>query len=236
MSDVDRIIRKIAALLARAADEASSPAEVSHAIHVAHKLMERYNLTLDEVRIGREELRRAEHSVSREQSQYANVIATAIARLAQCRVQGERGGEDHYLFIGLKVDVEYANWLFRASWAALARGWTAYRASTEGEALARDHAPEAVERHYKLGFSIDLAQRIKALADADLNRNALVAMKHQRIDAELGHAAAQKPRRDVVVAKRKLEEAFRSGAEASRSVPLRQEVGQQGSIGDSSDA
>jgi len=232
--DVGRIIRKIAALLARAADEASSPAEVAHAIHVAHKLMQRYNLTLDEVMIRREEVRRTEHAVGRDDSQYANILATAIARLAQCRAQGERGAEDYYIFVGLRVDVDYAEWLFRASLAAMARGWTAFRSSPEGAAAERDHEPAAVERHYKLGFSVDLARRIKALADADLNRNALVVLKDQRIDAELGAAGAQRSSQAVVAVKRKLEEAFRSGAEASRVVPLRQAVEKPDPAGDSS--
>lgn len=220
----DPIIRKIAALLARAADDASSPAEVAHAIHVAHKLMERHNLTLDEVRIRREEVRRWEFAVDPGEGRYANIMATAIARLAQCRAQGERGAMHHYSFTGLRVDVDYAEWLLRACSAALARGWTAFRASPQYASLERDHAPPAVERHYKLGFSVDLARRIKALADADRNRNALVVLKDERIDAELGAAAGQRSTKALVAVQEKLSGAFQSGAEASRTVPLRQEI------------
>jgi hypothetical protein len=225
------IIRKIAALLARAADEASSPAEVGHAIHVAHKLMEQHNLTLDEVLIRHEEVRRSEFAVDPKDSRYANIMVTAIARLAQCRAQGERGTLDHYTFIGLRVDVEYAEWLMRASSAALARGWNCFRSSQQFAALGQNHDQSSVERHYKLGFSVDLARRIKALADADQTRNALVVLKGERIDAELGAAGAQMSTNALVAVQHNLSEAFQSGAEASRDVPLRHQIDEQGSTG-----
>ncbi len=221
------IIRKIAALLARAEDKASSPAEVAHAIHVADKLMRRYNLDRDEVRLRKEEMRRSERTVSRPDSPYANTIAVAIGRLAQCRTTGERGREDHYIFSGLRVDVDYAEWLFRASWAAFHQGWSAYLVSAQHrQLLDKGGAPEAIENHYKPGFSVDLADRIKALAksNAEATGTALICLKNELIEQAFGMADG--PSTSLVAVKGSLAAAYRSGADESRKVGLRQTVGQ----------
>ena len=227
MKDHDRIVRKIAALLARAADDASSPAEVGHAIHVAHKLMEQHNLTLDEVAVGQEEMRQAPFEVHPNDSEYANILVTAIARLAQCNAQGFKGPLHLFVFTGLRVDVLYAEWLFRACAAAMVRGWNAFESSSQYEELRRAHDVPAIERHFKLGFSVDLARRMKALAEADRTPNALVVVKQQRIES-VREAAAQKNRYDLVRVSQRLSQAFQSGAKASQSVPLRQQVDDRG--------
>jgi hypothetical protein len=224
--DEAAIIRKIAALLARAEDSASSPTEVAHAIYIANKLMLRYNLSRDEVRLRREEMRRSERIVSRADSRYANTIAVAIGRLAQCRTTGERGARDHYIFSGLRADVDYAEWLFRASWAALHQGWEAYRASAEHQQLIeKGGAPAAVEYHYKLGFSIDLADRIKALAQSNFEATgtALICLKNELIEQAFGKARG--PSVSLVPIRSSLEAAFQSGADESRKVGLRQTIG-----------
>ncbi len=220
------IIRKIAALLARAEDGASSPAEVAHAINIADKLMRRYNLSRDEVRLRQEKMRRSERSVSRANSRYANTIAAAIGRLAQCRATGERGARDHYIFSGLRVDVDYADWLFRASWAALGQGWAAYCGSAQHQQLIqKGGAPEAIEYHYKLGFSMDLADRIKTLAESNAaaTGTALICLKNELIEQAFGKA--QGPSVSLVPIRTSLAAAFQSGADESRKVGLRQTIG-----------
>lgn len=224
--DQAAILRKIAALLARAEDSASSPAEVAHAVRIADRLMRRYNLSRDEVRLRQEEMRRCAWSVSREQSDYANTIAVAIARLAQCRVTGERGERDHYAFAGLRVDVDYAEWLFRASWAALRQGWEAYQGSPQHDRLIDEgSAAGAIEHHFKLGFSIDLAERIKKLVQGDVEGTgtALVSLKNALIEQAFGSAKGTST--TFVAVRSSLQDAYRSGAYASREVGLRQAIG-----------
>lgn len=222
------IMRKITALLARAEDGASSPAEVEHAIRIADKLMRRYNLSRDEVRLRREEMRRSARAVDRATSEFANMIAVAIARLAQCRLTGERAANDRYTFTGLRVDVDYAEWLFRASLAALHQGWRAYQASPQHAQLAGEGAePGVIERHYKLGFSIDLAERIKALAQdaAESTGTALVCLKRELIEQAFG--AGSKTSVDLVCIKGDLQPAYRSGVAEARKVGLRQTLERQ---------
>lgn len=224
--DEAAILRKIAALLARAEDSASSPAEVAHAIRTADALMRRYNLTRDEVRLRREEMRRCHWSVGRDHSDYANTMAVAIARLAQCRVTGERGERDHYAFAGLGVDVDYAEWLFRASWSALRQGWQAYRGSPQHARLAGEgSAPEAIEHHFKLGFSIDLAERIKKLVQdgAQTAGTALISLKNELIEQAFGSAKGTSTK--LVAVRSNLQAAYRAGAFASRHVGLRPAIG-----------
>ena len=225
--DEAAVIRKIAALLARAEDGASSPAEVAHAVHIADKLMRRYNLDRTDVRLRQEKMRRSERGISPNDSDYANTIAVAIGHLAQCRTSGERGRDQHfYIFSGLRVDVDYAEWLFRASWGALRQGWDSYRTSRQYAQLIEDGATAAaIERHYKFGFSSDLADRLKGLAkrNAIETGTSLIALKHDLIAQAFGPAAGTSVRWEVVRAD--LQAAYRSGADAAKQVRLRQSIG-----------
>jgi hypothetical protein len=224
--DEAAILRKIAALLARAEDSASSPAEVAHAIRTADVLMRRYNLTRDEVRLRREEMRRCRWSVGRDHSDYANTMAVAIAKLAQCRISGERGQRDHYTFAGLRVDVDYAEWLFRASWSALRQGWDAYKLSPQHARLTDEGgSPAAIEHHFKLGFSMDLAERIKKLVQdhAAAAGTALIALKNELIEQTFGTAKGTST--TSVAVRSSLFAAYRAGAYASRDVGLRPAIG-----------
>lgn len=226
MVDDAAIIRKIAALLARAEDSASSPAEIAHAILIADKLMRQYNLDRDEVRLRQEEMRRIRYLFNREDSAYANTLIVAIARLAQCQLNGERCADrDQYFFFGLRVDVDYATWLLRASWAVLLQGWKAYKHSPAAKRLIDDGAPPAaIEHHYKLGFAAELSTRIKSIAEQDATSTALVCLKTSLIQQAFGQASSATAI-DMVRVKHDLREAFQSGADASKEVGLRQELG-----------
>lgn len=220
----DNIIRKIAALLARAEDKASSAAEIAHAIAVADKLMRRHNLSRDEVRMREEEFRRARFRFDERDKAYAGPIATAISRLAQCHIHGTAGRNVFVRFTGMRVDVDYAEWLLRATWAAMRQGWDAYKASAQYKEHAEDGTtPRAIEHEYKLGFTHEIVDRIRTLARRNAESGAdLIAFKNALIEQEFGedngkiltHPKAEADLKDV----------YRSGAEASRAVPLRHEL------------
>jgi hypothetical protein len=231
-SEQDAIIRKIAALLARAEDEASSPAEVAHAMRIADKLMRRYNLSRDRVRLRQEELRRASYRFDRRDSRYANPVMLAISRLAQCHVTGERGREDHIHFRGLRVDVDYAEWLFRATWAALSQGWKAYQRSPQyKDFIEAEVSSPVVEHQFKFGFVADITARIKELAaaHADATGSELIELKNAIIVQAFG--AANGTAMSYERLKKDLSAAYEAGAEESRKVALRQELDNEANVG-----
>ena len=129
--DKDRISRKIAALFARAEDDASTPEEVAVAMRAAHRLMAEYDLTRDEATLRAETVGRRGHGFGKDCRDYAGMLAAQIRRLTDCRVNGDayRDGTCVLNFVGMRVDVDYASWLFRTSMSALASGWASYAAS-----------------------------------------------------------------------------------------------------------
>ena len=221
----DAIIRKIAALLARAEDKASSAAEVAHAIATADKLMRRYNLTRDEVRIRQEEFRRARFRFDTQDEAYAGPIATAISRLAQCHIRGAKRDGVFLQFTGLRVDVDYAYWLLRAIWSAKRQGWTAYQGSPQHRAYVDAGVKRAtIEHQFKLGFTHEIVDRIRTLAvrNNESSRE-LIELKNALIEQAFG-----RPNSEITSQTREkadLADVYRSGAEASKSVPLQHELG-----------
>lgn len=226
----DNIIRKVAALLARAEDKASSAAEIAHAIAIADKLMRRYNLTRHEVSMRQEEFRYARFRFDARDHPYAGPITTAISRLAQCHIHGAKGRGIFLRFTGMRVDVDYAEWLLRATWATMRQGWIAYQGSPQHRGNVNLGAtPAAIEHQYKLGFTHEIVDRIRTLAlrNAESSRE-LIAFKNALIEKEFGE-----PNGEIVVEPKDeadLKEVYRSGAAASRSVPLRQELGRRAEI------
>jgi hypothetical protein len=235
MSADIKVIRRIAALLARGEDAASSPAEIEVAMRLAHKLMQEHNLTRDEVRLRKEEMAREDHAVPCEDSPFLNPIIFAIARLThtRCALMHRRMQPDEFTFRGFRVDVEYAGWLLRACMSAQRQGWNAYRASA-GYAQLIDKAasPSAIHHSFMQGFSADLTRRIKELAatDAATPGRALVVLKDELIDQAFGAAAQEKRTKSTPVAiTADLAAAFRSGASHAATVHIRQEISGRGS-------
>ena len=227
MSD-EAVLRRIKALLARAEDGASSPAEVAKAIAAADKLMRAHDLTRDEVRLRAETLARESYNLSAADSRYANPLALAVSRLADCRVAlADRDPERHrYQFRGLAVDVAYADWLFRTTVAALQRSWTAFRASPEGARIADGGSAMEVRHLYLQSFVHTLVGRIEVLwrANSAARPPALVAVKQERLDAAFGLTNSG-PGPDTPSLSGDLARTWRGAAAQSRSVPLRQQLG-----------
>jgi Protein of unknown function (DUF2786) len=234
MSADIKVIRKIAALLARGEDAASTPAEMEVALRLAHKLMQEHNLSRDEVRLRKEEMARQDHAVPREDTPYLNRITFAIARLTQtrCALTNWQMRPDEFTFRGLRVDVEYAGWLLRACMTAQKQGWSAYQASpAHAELIAKAASRGAIHRSFMEGFSADLTRRIKQLAasDAAVADRALIVLKDELIDLAFGADAQEKRAKSNPVAiTADLAAAFKSGASCAGTVRIRQEISETG--------
>ncbi len=223
----DSIIRRIAALLARAADEASTPAEAAMAIDRAARLMREYNLTRDEVELRKEGTRKFGFSASGAGSRSVNKMAVAISRLAQCRVtQSRTGDKEQFHFAGLRADVDYAEWLMRLCIATMQRGWRAWQTSALHARMVAEGADAAEIRDaYRSGFQVEICARIKALTAEAIPdpANALVVLRQQIITDVFG-AAKGEMTNHVETYRRSTAEAYAFGKAEGGRVGIRQEV------------
>lgn len=124
------------------------------------------------------------------------------------------------------MDVDYADWLFRTTVAALQRSWTAFRASPEGSRIAAGGSPMEVRHLYLQGFVHTLVGRIEVLwrANSLARAPALAAVKQDRLDAAFG-ATNSGPGPNTPSLLGDLARTWRVAAAQSRSVPLRQQLG-----------
>ncbi len=217
------IIRRIAALLARAADESSTPAEAAMAIDRASRLMRQYNLSRDDVEMRKEGTKRYAHDAVPAGSVHINKLVVAISRLAHCRAGHRKNGEsDHFSFSGLKVDVDYAEWLLRTCIACMERGWTAYQPTLAyGALLVGGATPAAIRDAWRTGFTAEVCSRIKAMTDPP--ETALVVLKAAIIEEDFGPFKGTVTRMPTVYT-RNTASAFALGKAEGSRVALRQEV------------
>lgn len=227
------IIRRIAALLARAADEASTPTEAAMAIDRANRLMRQYNLSRDDVEMRREGTKRYTCDGGPAGSVHVNLMVVAIAALAHCRPgQREKDGRDLFSFRGLKVDVDYAEWLLRTCIACMERGWGAYQASVDyGRLLIGGALPGNIRAAWHTGFTDEVCNRIEAITDPP--ENALVVLKTKIIEEDFGAFTGRFSRMPTVY-KRNTASAFALGKAEGRKVGLHKAVGDDSEDSDDS--
>lgn len=155
---MSKIIAKIKALRARAADAASSEAEAAKAAAVADKLMREHNIDLTELDV------RADGVVKVVWNPGARVRTPecfAAVRIAKalgvdCWVQS--GGE--IVFLGTPADTEVALYYMDLCHNAAEAGLRTFRKSEEYRQLCWSYSPRKVAADFRRGVCSRLGQRV----------------------------------------------------------------------------
>ena len=105
-----KVIDKIKALFARAADAASSEAEVAMALKAARKLMDAHDLDEDDLSFGGEGVT-SETRVVTDHDRIRTSLARPVAAFCHCTVYHDTGLFDSLVYVGLASETLFAHWL-----------------------------------------------------------------------------------------------------------------------------
>lgn len=231
MSNKDNIVRKIAALKAKIGDSASTANEVESAIRLVDKLMQEYNINETDIGIKQAGVEnRAMPNKGRNKPNIRFCVA-AIGRISETHPIWDATSKC-YRFIGTKVDVDYADWLYRLIDNALAQAWKAFRFSFTYTKMVKrgDMHGRVVRDQFEKAFILTVSDNIKQLIDSKpiVTGNSLVLVKKELINVFLDDAYPNRTKtKNIAVYNPDARGAIVAGYNAGNEVRLRQEADYQ---------
>src|SRR5665213_468285 len=128
-AELDRVIQRIQALRAKTVDRGCTEEEAMAATAKVAELLDRHDLTLDEVSVRKSACEGAAIDTGRRRRAPVDSCNRPVADFCDCRVWSEQtdGGALRYIFFGLKADVEAARLLHDLIEAAFETETAAFR-------------------------------------------------------------------------------------------------------------
>jgi hypothetical protein len=191
-ADIDRVIQRIQALRAKTVDQGCTEAEAMAAAAKVSELLERHDLTLDEVSVRRSDCEGVSVATGRKRRAPVDSCMPPIADFCDCRVWGEQGDHNgqRYVFFGLRADVEAARFLHDLIEATFETESAAFRRSKIYQALRGGDRRVALNS-FQIGLASGITGKLAALKTARQNAGVkttgfdLVAVKHSVVDEEI---------------------------------------------------
>ena len=192
-ADIDRVIQRIQALRAKTVDRGCTEAEAMAAAAKVSELLDRHDLTLDEVSLRRSDCEGVSVVTGRKRRAPVDSCMAPIAAFCDCRVWSEEGGDGvlRYVFFGLKADVEAARFLHELIEVTFDTESTAFRRGEIYQALRGGNRRMALSS-FQIGLAGGIAGKLAALKAARHSAGTkstgfdLVAVKHSVVDEEIG--------------------------------------------------
>ncbi len=192
-SEIDRVIQRIQALRARTVDRGCTEAEAMAAAAKISELLDRHDLTLDEISLRRSDCEGVSVATGRKRRAPVDSCMPPIAAFCDCRVWSEGGddGELRYVFFGLKADVEAARFLNDLIEVTFDTESATFRRSKIYQALHGGDRPIALNS-FQIGLAGGISNKLAALKAArhsvtDKSTGFdLVAVKDSVVDEEIG--------------------------------------------------
>lgn len=219
MSGMDRkkIAERIRALRAKTTANGCTEEEAAAAAAMVAKLLERYNMTLDETDLRESGFAKERHEQDDLVGRCIHRVAAAIAHMVDIRYWASKAGEEPAItFFGFDHEVEIASYLLDICRNAM---------TTQSERLAgelrllRENVRRRRITSFLDGMADRLAQRIRDLKPAPPTGTGLVVLRGELIDAELDRLGLElqkkkgRPSRD-------LDEEYEKGRAAGDRVAL----------------
>lgn len=110
MSARSKLIERIKAFFARAADKASTEAEIAIALRQARKMMAEHDVTEDDLNFGGEEVRK-NTVVKTDHDRIREKLGTPVGNFCHCVTYTERGLYGSMVYVGLESETIFAHWL-----------------------------------------------------------------------------------------------------------------------------
>lgn len=191
-ADIDRVIQRIQALRARTVDRGCTEAEAMLAAAKVSELLDRHDLTLDEVAVRRSDCEGVNVATGRKRRAPVDSCMPPIAAFCDCRVWSEQGhdGVLRFVFFGLKADVEAARFLHDLIEATFDTENTAFRRG-EIYLAQRGGQRRMAFNSFQIGLAGGISGKLAALKATRQSAGAkstgfdLVAVKHSVVDEEI---------------------------------------------------
>jgi hypothetical protein len=218
-ADLARVLSLIHALRERTVERGCSEAEAMAAAAKVAELLDRHDLTLDEITVRRSDCEGVGVDSGRRRSTEVDVCIGPVAAFCDCRVWSEtgEGGQIRYIYFGLKADVQAARVLHELVEAAFEIETTEFRHGPTYRGLPPGHRRKAMS-----SFRIGLAHGIRRKLDAIRSGRGvgsrrgfdLVAVKRSVVDDEVARLGLGFTNRRVGGRRMVDAEAYRAGEAA----------------------
>jgi hypothetical protein len=186
------VIQRIRALRAKTVDRGCSEQEAMAAAAKVSELLERHDLTLDEVSVRGSDCEGMRVATGRKRRAPVDSCMRPVAEFCDCRVWSEEGSDGAlgYVFFGLKADVEAARFLHDLIEVAFETESTTFRRGEIYLALRGGDRRTSLNS-FQVGLASGIVAKLAALKAARhsaLHRTTgfdLVAAKHSVVDDEI---------------------------------------------------
>jgi len=220
-ADIDRVIQRIQALRARTVDHGCTEAEAMAAAAKISELLDRHDLTLDEVSVRRSDCEGISVATGRKRRAPMDSCVQPIAAFCDCRVWSEDGDDGmlRYVFFGLKADVEAARFLNDLIEVTFDTESAAFRRGAVYQGLSGGNRRMAFNS-FQIGLAGGIAGKLATLKAARQSTGAkrtgfdLVAVKHTVVDEEIERLGLHFTTRQARSCRYVHEEAYAAGQAA----------------------
>lgn len=190
--DLDRVIQRIRALRAKTVDRGCTEEEAIAAAAKVAELLDRHDLTLNEVSVRESECEGMKVATGRRRRAPVDSCMRPLAEFCDCRVWSEEGDDEalHYVFFGLKADVEAARFLHELIDVTFETESEAFRRSEIYLALRGGNRRTSLNS-FQIGLANGIAAKLAALKAArhgSVPKSTgfdLVAAKHSVVDEQV---------------------------------------------------
>jgi hypothetical protein len=191
-AELDRIIQRIQALRAKTVDHGCTEEEAMAATAKVAELLDRYDLTLDEISVRKAACEAVGVDTGRRRRAPVDSCNQPLADFCDCRVWSEQteSGVLRYFFFGLKADVEAARLLYDLIDAAFETETAVFRDAEIYQALRGGDRRTALNS-FHIGLANGISAKLRRLKNARRTPTPkttgfdLVAAKHFVVDEEI---------------------------------------------------
>lgn len=185
MSDKDDIVNKIKAILSKNTKNGASVDETVAAIAKAKKLMEKYNITIEDIKQNKINKKDFEYGFDKTKKKVSSIeylIGSIVAEYTEteCFTYSFGKNNNKLVFFGLRQDVELAKYIMTNCEDSAYQSWILYK--------SMNNAPTTAKKAFYVGFCQKINIRIKQLIGeraVEHTGNQLIVLKNQLVKQHL---------------------------------------------------
>jgi len=190
--ELARVVQRILALREKTVDQGCTEEEAMAAASKVAELLDRYDLTLDDVSVRNEACAGLAVNTNRRRASPIDTCVQPVAAFCDCRAWSEKtaSGDFRYVFFGLKADVEAARFLHELIESTFETETTIFRESVIYQALQGGERRSA-SNSFQVGLANGIVARLrdlKAARSATMTQTTgydLVTVKRSVVEDEL---------------------------------------------------